>query len=274
MGKGKSDCKIMKLELFSFLLVLLLLIGYAESFAQSEITLNTNKDSYMGGNTVAIFGTVEGGTQNDILAIEVKDPSGETMMIRTTQLGPGGSFGFSFKLPTSAQSGNYEIISNIKVGESTFSQSKIVSVSQGTAPISPAFEATQADQNGGGCLIATATFGTELAPQVQMLRELRDNTLLQTSSGSSFMTGFNTFYYTFSPTIADWERQSTVLKEAVMISITPLLASLSILNNVDIDSEEKVLGYGIGVILLNIGMYFGIPVLVIFTLKNKLPRRC
>jgi len=52
---------------------------------------------------------------------------------------------------------------------------------------------------GGGCLIATATFGSELAPQVQQLRELRDNKLLQTNSGSAFMSGFNQFYYLFSP---------------------------------------------------------------------------
>ena len=43
----------------------------------------------------------------------------------------------------------------------------------------------------GGCLIATATFGSELAPQVQQLRELRDNTILSTESGTAFMTGFN-----------------------------------------------------------------------------------
>jgi len=69
------------------------------------------------------------------------------------------------------------------------------------------------------------------------------------------------------------ERQNPIFKDAVKIYIAPLLASLTILNYVDIDSEEKVLGYGIGIILLNIGMYFGIPVLAIFTLKNKLPRR-
>ena len=46
----------------------------------------------------------------------------------------------------------------------------------------------------GGCLIATASYGSELAPQVQQLRELRDNTVLQTESGSSFMSGFNHLY--------------------------------------------------------------------------------
>ena len=37
--------------------------------------------------------------------------------------------------------------------------------------------------DGGGCLIATAAFGSELSPQVQFLREIRDNTVLQTESG-------------------------------------------------------------------------------------------
>jgi len=123
---------------------------------------------------------------------------------------------------------------------------------------------------GGGCLIATATFGSELAPQVQQLRELRDNKLLQTNSGSAFMSGFNQFYYLFSPTIADWERQSPIFKEAVKLTITPLLASLSILNYLDIDSEREMLGYGIGIILLNIGMYFVAPALLITGLNKRL----
>jgi len=123
--------------------------------------------------------------------------------------------------------------------------------------------------NGGGCLIATATFGSELAPQVQMLREIRDNSLLQTQSGQSFMQGFNSFYYSFSPTIADYERQNPLFKEAVKVTITPLVASLSLLNYVDLDSEESVLGYGIGIILMNVGMYFVAPAVVIHIIKNK-----
>jgi len=122
--------------------------------------------------------------------------------------------------------------------------------------------------DGGGCLIATAAFGSELAPQVQQLRETRDNVLLKTESGRAFLTSFNQFYYSISPTIADWERQNSIFKEAVKLIITPLLTTLSILNYVDIDSEAEMIGYGVGVILLNVGIYFVGPVIVIHKLKR------
>jgi len=124
-------------------------------------------------------------------------------------------------------------------------------------------------QKGGGCLIATAAFGSEMAPQVQFLREIRDNTVLQTESGSTFMTGFNQFYYSFSPAIADYERENSAFKETVKLAITPMLTSLAILNYVDIDSEEEMLGYGIGIILLNIGMYFIAPAVIIFKIRKR-----
>ena len=118
------------------------------------------------------------------------------------------------------------------------------------------------DSQGGGCLIATATYGSEMAPQVQLLREIRDNQLLNTDSGVSFMTGFNSLYYSFSPYIADMERQSPVFKEMVKIGITPLLSSLSVMQYAETDSE--VVTYGIGVILMNLGMYVGVPAIIIF----------
>jgi len=124
----------------------------------------------------------------------------------------------------------------------------------------------------GGCLIATAAYGSPLAAEVQMLREIRDTQLLQTESGTSFMQNFNAFYYTFSPTVAQWERDYPVFKEMVKTTITPLITSLSILQHVDINSESEMLFYGISLIMLNIGMYFVAPVVVIFKIKNMLVR--
>ena len=123
---------------------------------------------------------------------------------------------------------------------------------------------------GGGCLIATATFGTEFSPKVQQLREIRDGIVLKTNSGTSFLNGFNQFYYSFSPTIADMERQSPVFKEFVKITITPLLTTLSLLNYVDINSEIEMLGFGLGILFLNVGFYFAIPIVAVMKLKRNL----
>ncbi len=123
------------------------------------------------------------------------------------------------------------------------------------------------EEKGGGCLIATATYGSELAPQVQLLREIRDNSLLQTESGSAFMGTFNHIYYTFSPTIADYERENPVFKEAVKFAITPMITTLSLMENAN--SESEVLGIGISLIALNLGMYIGIPAIVIIGIKKR-----
>jgi hypothetical protein len=80
------------------------------------------------------------------------------------------------------------------------------------------------------------------------------------------MESFNQIYYSFSPIIADYERENPVFKEAVKLTLTPMLTSLSILNHVDMDSESSVLGYGIGIILMNAGMYVGIPLFGILKL--------
>jgi hypothetical protein len=124
----------------------------------------------------------------------------------------------------------------------------------------------------GGCLIATATFGSELSPQVQQLRELRDNKLLKSESGTLFMNSFNALYYSFSPTIADYERENPLFKEAVKIALTPMISSLSILNYVNMDSEVTVLGYGAGILALNLGMYFIVPTVLVVRL-NKLRKQ-
>ena len=129
-------------------------------------------------------------------------------------------------------------------------------------------ETTQSTEEGGGCLIATATYGSEMAPQVQLLREIRDNQLMNTASGMSFMTGFNQLYYSFSPTIADMERESPAFKEMVKMGLTPLLSSLSIMEHAESDSE--VLGYGIGVILMNLGMYFAAPAMLFYGITKRI----
>ncbi len=122
----------------------------------------------------------------------------------------------------------------------------------------------------GGCLVATAAYGSELAPQVQQLREIRDDTLLSTESGTAFMQGFNQAYYSFSPAVADLQRASPEFREAVKLVITPMLSTLSIMTLAESGSESDVLALGISVIALNLGMYVAAPAAAGLVIHRKL----
>ena len=167
-----------------------------------------------------------------------------------------------------------EFVIGMNVTEIKEEAEKVLSqAEQQMAKVEDTFGAVQEGGDvGGSCLIATAAFDSELAPQIQSLRETRDSIVMQTQSGKAFMNSFNQFYYSFSPTIADWERENPVFKSAVKATIFPLITSLSILNYLDIDSEIEMLGYGISIILLNIGMYFAVPAIFIIKIKKKFKR--
>ena len=132
----------------------------------------------------------------------------------------------------------------------------------GTCAVAPA---EVSDQN--GCLVATAAYGTELAPAVQKLREIRDGALAGTGSGAAFMYAFNSAYYAFSPAVADLERQSPAFKEAVKIAITPMIYSLQIMDGAE--SDPQVTAYGLAVIALNLAMYGGAPAAALYVCARK-----
>ena len=276
--------------------------------AQEPISVTTNKEWYADGATIIISGEVKDFDSSDPMrsmdvTVQIFAPNGNLATVAQVSPSSDGSYSTTIKAAGMINAeGDYTL--KVKWGAQSNETVFAFGGSTGEAPPEPEEQETMVvetideepdeepeptmtqpicgpgtvlknnvcvaeQQNGGGCLIATAAFGSEMAPQVQFLREIRDGTVLQTQSGSVFMTGFNQFYYSFSPAIADYERENIVFKEAVKIAITPMLTSLAILNYVDIDSEEEMLGYGIGVILLNIGMYFVAPAVVIFKIRNR-----
>ena len=78
---------------------------------------------------------------------------------------------------------------------------------------------------------------------------------------------FNDIYYSFSPTIADYERENPYFKETVKLAITPMLSTLAIMENAE--SESEVLGLGLSVIALNLGMYLGAPAIIVIGIKKR-----
>jgi len=250
----------MKIKLL-MILVLVTSLGISSASAQTGMTVGTNFDSFEPGQLVIITGNVDSGS----VTIQVKDPTGLPILLRTITTDSNGNFELKFRIPQTAGLGDWKIVVSTIVDDIPVIDVVTFGVVEDSDKI------TQTEQpKGGGCLIATAAFGSEMAPQVQFLRELRDNVVLQTESGSAFMTGFNQFYYSFSPAVADYERENPVFKETVKLVLTPLLTSLTLLQYADIDSESEMLGYGIGIILLNIGMYFVAPAVLIMKVKKRI----
>jgi len=72
---------------------------------------------------------------------------------------------------------------------------------------------------GGGCFIATAAYGSPMAPQLNVLREMRDRFLLTNSLGKTLVN----FYYAHSPAAADFIAEHAGLRAIVRVGLLPLV---------------------------------------------------
>ena len=195
--------------------------------------------------------------------IYVKDDvdlgSDETIVILTTDA--DGAFSAAWAAERRPSGGSWDFYAVFE-GEPGLRKSRsdtysveaagIVSVPQPEQPAAPG-------EDDSGCLIATAAHGTELAPQVQALREYRDGTLLATGYGSAFMSAFSAAYYSFSPHVADIEREHPAFRQAVSALIAPMLHALSVAALADPDSEASVAAHGVAALLLVAGLYVAAP---------------
>ena len=286
----------MKLILVAMLLTVIIMPAFAESL----ITFDVDTTKFAPGEIVELNGKVQSGLEGEVVAVEIKDADGTLILIRTVTSDSNGEFSLKFKVPSTAAAGSFDVVTSMELDDEPVSESNsfdsVVSVTSTPEPtpepvvkqvvncgpgtiekdgVCVVDTSTQTEKvvaeekssKGGGCLIATATYGSEMAPQVQQLRELRDNQLLQTESGTQFMGTFNDVYYSFSPIIADYERENPYFKEAVKLAITPMISTLSLMENAN--SESEVLSIGISVIMLNIGMYLGVPAVLIVVIRKK-----
>jgi len=285
------------------LVAMLLAVIITPVFAESLITFDVDTTKFVPGEIVELEGKVQSGLEGEVVAVEIKDADGTLILIRTVTSDSNGEFSLKFKVPSTAAAGAFDVVTNLDIDGQSLSESNsfesvdvpveptVEYVAEPTADTKPncgtgtvekdgvcvvdktvqtekAVSNEKSSEEGGGCLIATATYGSEMANEVQQLRELRDNQLLQTESGTAFMGTFNDIYYSFSPTIADYERENPLFKEAVKLAITPMISSLSLMENAN--SESEVLSMGLSVIMLNIGMYLGVPAVVIVGIKKRI----
>lgn len=285
--------------------------AFATSDPNPALAISSDAEIYKNGDTIVVSGLIGGYDPLSLTASDLtymlKNPDGNIAQVG--QLGPASDGYFEFSIvaggPLWKSSGEYTVDVLYVSDKSTiviyYAVDEIIvspfpepepepvveldpepepepepTCGAGTELVGGICQIVQTEEptkKGGGCLIATAAYGTELAPQVQFLREIRDNTIMSTTSGASFMTGFNQLYYSFSPTIADMERANPMFQEVVRAFITPMVSSLSIMTLADSGSEVEVLGLGISVIMLNLGMYIAAPALVGFKVHKHFKSR-
>jgi hypothetical protein len=128
-----------------------------------------------------------------------------------------------------------------------------------------------------GCLIATATFGSELAPEVQFLRDFRDNKVLRTFAGRSFMVAFNAWYYSFSPGVALYEAVNPSIRPIVKAFIYPLIWILqlgsSTFDLLPFNQEAAAVVSGLTISSLIGAVYLAGPMLVLRRIFQAKMRR-
>lgn len=131
--------------------------------------------------------------------------------------------------------------------------------------------------NGELCIIATTTYGSELAPEVQFLRGFRDELVLSTFAGSQFMQAFNEWYYSFSPEIADVIAQESTAKAAMKRVLYPLIGVLRLSSEVysvfGFNPELGVVMAGLVASLLIGVVYFSLPAAVLLFLTELIRRK-
>lgn len=141
------------------------------------------------------------------------DPNQETSMLqsflqKSNALGYAGALGWRYQ--------DYQKYQN---------QDKVLQTVLNFANTKPTIQG----KKNQGCFIATAAMGSELHPQVQFLREYRDNVLLKSSHKQQFEKVLD-WYYKFSPPIAEAMNNDKNLKRAIKYMIIyPIVFSLKIL---------------------------------------------
>ena len=146
-----------------------------------------------------------------------------------------------------------------------------------TKEVTKTVTSTATAQGSPRCLIATAAFGSELAPQVQALREFRDGFIMKTFAGRNFMTAFNAFYYSWSPCVARAEYENPMLRSLIRSSIYPLLFILDLSKSVakpfSVIPELAALISGLAASSLIGLIYLAPPILIIWLILRLKGRK-
>jgi len=173
------------------------------------ISLSLSSTSVSVGESVTASGTISPFSGTTDVNLDITGPSGTSQGSVTST---DGTFSYTF---SGDSEGTYTVRASITESANyNAAQSSQVSVSVQKK-----------------CVIATATYGSELSPEVSFLRGFRNDFILRTYSGSMFYIAFNAFYYSWSPPVAVFISQNQVIMTIMKYVIYPLIGALELTAN-------------------------------------------
>ena len=187
----KTDTFKLKVEAFDF-----------------EITVNPKNIEINQGESASVIITVtlKSGTAKEVSLFVQGMPSGATYTINPTKVKPTGTAVLTINAGSAKGTFNIIVKGTYKGVEKT-----------------DTFTLTIKEKK---CFIATATYGSEVSNEVNLLRSFRDNIVLSTYAGQRFYVAFNAFYYSWSPYVAKVILENPWLKPPMRILLYPLIGSL------------------------------------------------
>jgi PGF-pre-PGF domain-containing protein len=172
------------------------------------------------------------GYDEPLIRVALTDHEGAVLVERSYNVGHGMTGYGDYNPEKSLAAGSYAVkvwSGSILLKRIDISLSTPLPPSNQTKPSEPSKPSNQTTPNQrSGCVIATATYGSELAPQVQFLRGFRDDLVMKTLAGRSFMTVFNAWYYSWSPAVAASIASDPSAKAVMRAALQPLLSILEI----------------------------------------------
>ncbi|WP_455278768.1 CFI-box-CTERM domain-containing protein [[Eubacterium] cellulosolvens] len=126
-----------------------------------------------------------------------------------------------------------------------------------------------------GCIIVTATYGSEMNPEVSYMRHVRDNMIGSNELGRILVTGWNTFYYSWSPTLASIISNSETLQTLARILLVPLIIIINftafVFSNIAFInlSLASAFAFWLGM-SLGLFVYFIMPTIILLMIIRKI----
>lgn len=225
------DSLLARRLLLIFLVAFVTAVPFVYSQNPLYVSVATNKTQFSPGETVSISGQVRNSQNNPVsdalVSVQVNNPQATPVHVQLLYSNESGTYSDNFVLPSNSAEGLYAIfVAASKPGfDNGQAQVQFNVIRQSASTTSQTSSQTTSPPL-GRCFIATATYGSELSPEVALLRNFRDTQVLQTQAGRSFMWAFNGFYYSFSPQVANIISSNDYLRTVMKSMLYPMLAVL------------------------------------------------